>query len=121
MSSASEPTMSKHRLPAREAWTARGLSRCMSGSPPTGRTRTRSAETSVTLGATMTWTSRSSSSQAIRRSWADESSAPPATKMTSASTSSTACRSWSGVPITGTPVPVSAVSVASGTSAPTTS
>ena len=113
--------MSKVRLPAREAFTARGLSRCISGSPPTGRTLTRSAETSVTLGATITWTSRSSSSQAIRRSWLAESSAPPATKMTSAPATSTARSSWSGVPTTGTPARVSVVMLADGTSAPTTS
>ena len=75
----------------------------------------------MTLGATTTLTSRSSSSQAIRRSWLAESSAPPATKMTSASATSTARRSWSGVPITGTPARVSAVILADGTSAPTTS
>ena len=48
--------MSKSRLPSRVALAQVGGSRCISGRPPTGRTRIRSLETSVTLGATTTWT-----------------------------------------------------------------
>ena len=51
-----EPHTSKSRLPQRDASVAVGGSMCISGRPPTGRTRIRSLEMSVTLGATTTWT-----------------------------------------------------------------
>ena len=83
---------------------------CMSGRPPTGRTRTRSLDTSLTLGATTTWTSASSRSQTIRRISLAEVSAPPAKKMTSASDDFATAIASSALPSTGTPVVVSSSS-----------
>ncbi len=76
--------MSKSRLPQRDASLHAGGSMWISGRPPTGRTRTRSLEMSVTLGATTTWTSWCSRSQTTLRIWLAELSAPPAKNTTSA-------------------------------------
>ena len=59
--------MSKPRFIWLSAWRLPGLPRWISGRPPTGRTRTRSLEMSVTDGATTTWTSWCSSSHITAR------------------------------------------------------
>ena len=93
---------------------------CMSGSPPTGRTRIRSPAMSVTPGATTTCTSSFSSSQTILRIWPAEPSAPPAMKMTSTPVALTTEAASSALPSTGMPDLVSSLRSYAGVSAPTT-
>ncbi len=104
---APEPTTSKMRLPQRLACLARGGSRCTRGSPPTGRIRTRSLETSVTLGATTTWTLCSSRSHTAWRMWAEVAKAPAPTKTVSALRVSTTQATSSVLPQTRMPEAVS--------------
>ena len=103
----SAPTRSKRRLASLVASWDRERPRCISGSPATGRIRTRSLETSVTLGATMICTlAWSSSSQARRRSWVEELTAPAVKNTMSGWISSTTARTSSLCPSTSTPVEV---------------
>ncbi len=112
--------MSKVRLARRTASAERGFSRWISGMPPTGRTLTRSLETSVTLGAMTTATSSCSRSQARRRMSLAESTAPPARKTTSASASIAISAIERAEPSSGMPEWVIERSPGSGVRAPTT-
>ena len=112
--------MSKVRLARRTASAERGFSRWISGIPPTGRTLTRSLETSVTLGAMTTAMSSPSRSQAILRISVEELNAPPARKTTSASASMATSAMEREEPRSGMPEPVARRSPGSGVSAPMT-